>query len=161
MQLQCRCSTTSPRQLRLVHILRPRRQHQGGCPFRGHLGQFLSSPLRRSTSRIKSATCVNLPQPRLPTPTIFDGSTPTFPESLAECPRELRAYLNISQLEYIDRPPGFRILMQSNLLLQTSWCSRHPAGHRQHQGDINDYTQAHQDLREERATTCRRCSMLS
>ena len=41
---------------------------------------------------------LNLPQPRLPTPTVFDGTSPTFPEWA----RELRAYLNISQFEYIN-----------------------------------------------------------
>ena len=39
----------------------------------------------------------NLPQPRLPTPTVFDGTTPTFPEWA----RDSRAYLNISQFEHI------------------------------------------------------------
>ena len=49
---------------------------------------------------IKDGECymLNLPQPRLPTPTVFDGTTPTFPEWA----HELRAYLNISQLEHID-----------------------------------------------------------
>ena len=41
---------------------------------------------------------LNLPQPRLPTPTVFDGTSPTFPEWA----RELRAYLNISQFEHIN-----------------------------------------------------------
>ena len=41
---------------------------------------------------------LNIPQPRLPTPTVFDGTSPTFPEWA----RELRAYLNISQFEYIN-----------------------------------------------------------
>ena len=40
---------------------------------------------------------LNLPQPRLPTP-VFDGTSPTFPEWA----RELRAYLNSSQFEYIN-----------------------------------------------------------
>ena len=51
---------------------------------------------------IKDGECymLNLPQPRLPTPTVFDGTTtPTFPEWA----RELRARLNISQFEHIDR----------------------------------------------------------
>ena len=39
---------------------------------------------------------LNLPQPRLPTPTVFDGTSPTFPEWVCE----LRTYL--SQLEYIN-----------------------------------------------------------
>ena len=49
---------------------------------------------------IKDGECymLNLPQPCLPTLTIFDGTTLTFPEWV----RELRAYLNISQLEHID-----------------------------------------------------------
>ena len=38
------------------------------------------------------------PQPRLPTPTVFDGTSPTFPEWA----RELRACLNISHFEYIN-----------------------------------------------------------
>ena len=41
---------------------------------------------------------LNLPQPRLPTPTVFDGTSPTLPEWA----RELRACLNISQFEYIN-----------------------------------------------------------
>ena len=41
---------------------------------------------------------LNLPQPRLPTPTVFDGTSPTFPEWA----RELWAYLNISQFEQIN-----------------------------------------------------------
>ena len=41
---------------------------------------------------------LNLPQPCLPTPTVFDGATPTFPEWA----HELRTYLKISQSEHID-----------------------------------------------------------
>ena len=40
----------------------------------------------------------NLPQPRLPTPTVFDGTSPTFPEWA----HEVRTYLNISQFEYMS-----------------------------------------------------------
>ena len=49
-------------------------------------------------SRCAQLVLLNLPQPRLPTATIFDGTSQTFPEWA----RELRAYLNISQFEYIN-----------------------------------------------------------
>ena len=78
MQLQHRCSTT-PRPL-------PQQAH--------------TSCLHLYDVDTKDGECymLNLPQPRLPTPTVFDGTTPTFPEWACE----LRAYLNISQFEYIN-----------------------------------------------------------
>ena len=49
---------------------------------------------------IKDGKCymLNLPQSQLPTPTVFNSTTPTFPEWA----RELRACLNISQFEHIE-----------------------------------------------------------
>ena len=63
-------------------------------------GDILATCLHLYDVDIKDGACymLNLPQPRLPTPTVFDGTSPTFPE----WPRELRAYLNISQFEYIN-----------------------------------------------------------
>ena len=63
-------------------------------------GDILATCLHLYDVDIKEGACymLNLPQPRLPTPTVFDGTSPTFPEWA----RELRAYLNISQFEYIN-----------------------------------------------------------
>ena len=63
-------------------------------------GDILATCLHLYDVDIKDGTCymLNLPQSRLPTPTVFDGPSPTFPEWA----RELRAYLNISQFEYIN-----------------------------------------------------------
>ena len=63
-------------------------------------GDILATCLHLYDVDIKDGACymLNLPQPRLPTPTVFDGTSPTFPEWA----RELRAYLNISQFEYIN-----------------------------------------------------------
>ena len=63
-------------------------------------GDILATCLHLYDVDIKDGTCymLNLPQPRLPTPTVFDGTSPTFPEWA----RELRAYLNISQFEHIN-----------------------------------------------------------
>ena len=70
---------------------------------------------------IKDGTCYifNFPQPRLPTPTVFDGTAPTFPEWA----RELRAYLNISQLSTSTSWTSPK--MRRHLLQQISWsCKR-------------------------------------
>ena len=74
-----------------------------------------------STFDVKDGECymLNLPQPRLPTPIVFDGTTPTFPERA----RELRAYLNICQLS--TSTSWTSPTMLSNLLQQASWSSRH------------------------------------
>ena len=86
----------------------------------------------------------NLPQPRLPTPTVFDGTTPTFPEWACE----LRAYLNISQFEHIDL---LDLAYDAEVPLTTDIMAQQtPAGHRQHT-EIVRLTQARQDLRDERA----------
>ena len=70
---------------------------------------------------------LNLPQTRLPTPTVFDGSTPTIPEWA----RELRAYLNISQFEHIDL---LDFAYDAEQPLTTDIMAQQtPAGHRQHQ----------------------------
>ena len=63
-------------------------------------GDIMATCLHLYDVDIKDGTCcmLNLPQPRLPTPTVFDGTSPTFPEWV----RELRAYLNISKFEYIN-----------------------------------------------------------
>ena len=95
---------------------------------------------------IKEGECymLNLPQPYLPTLTVFDGTTPTFPEWA----RELRAYLNISLSTSTSWTSP---TMRSNLLQHTSWgVQQTPARHRQHQ-DIARLTRALQDLRDERA----------
>ena len=87
---------------------------------------------------------LNLPQPRLPTPTVVDGTTPTFPEWA----RELRAYLNINQLEHIDL---LDFTYDKEDPLTTDITARQtPAGHRQH-AEVVRLTQARQDLRDERA----------
>ena len=93
---------------------------------------------------IKDGECymLNLPQPRPPTPTFFDGTTPTFPEWA----RELRAYLSISQFEHIDlldfAYDAEAPLTASIMVQQTR------AGHRQHVTIVR-LTQARQDLRDE------------
>ena len=63
-------------------------------------GDILATCLHLYDVNIKDGAryMLNLPQPRLPTPTVFDGTSPTFPEWA----RELRAYLNISQFEHIN-----------------------------------------------------------
>ena len=45
-------------------------------------GDILATCLHLYDVDIKDGTCymLNLPQPRLPTPTVFDGTSPTFPE---------------------------------------------------------------------------------
>ena len=63
---------------------------------------------------MEHATCST--QPRLPTPTVFDGTSPTFPEWV----RELRAYLNISQFEYINLFDFAYDTEEPHLLQQTS-----------------------------------------
>ena len=87
---------------------------------------------------------LNLPQPRLPTPTVFDGTTPTFPEWA----RELRAYLKISQFEYINlldfAYDAEDPLTTDIMVLLTA------AGARQ-DAEIALLTQARQDLRDEQA----------
>ena len=70
------------------------------CDDISESGDILATCLHLYDVDIKDGACymLNLPQPRLPTPTVFDGTTPTFPEWAGE----LRAYLNISQFEYIN-----------------------------------------------------------
>ena len=58
---------------------------------------------------------LNLPQPQLPTPTGFDGTTPTFPEWA----HELRAYLNINQFEYFNLLDLEAPLTTNIMVLQT------------------------------------------
>ena len=83
------------------------RQHddhyQNRCTSRDDIGEnedILATCLHLYDIDIKAGTCymLNLPQPRLPTPTVFDCTTTTFPEWACE----LRAYLNINQFEYIN-----------------------------------------------------------
>ena len=95
---------------------------------------------------IKDGACymLNLPQPRLPTPTVFrHGTTPTFPEWV----RELRAYLNISQFEYINlldfAYDAEAPLTTDIMVLQTE------AGAQQH-AEMNRIRTARQELLEER-----------
>ena len=89
MQYQHRCSTT-----RLYH-----HDQCTSCDDISEDGDILATCLHLYDVDIKDGACymLNLPQPRLPTP-VFDGTSPTFPEWA----RELRAYLNISQFEYIN-----------------------------------------------------------
>ena len=70
------------------------------CEDSSEDGDILATCLHLYDIDIKDGACymLNLPQPRLPTPTVFDGTSPTFPEWA----RELRAYLSISQFEYIN-----------------------------------------------------------
>ena len=83
-------------------------------------------------------------QPRLPTPTVFDGTTPTFPEWACE----LQAYLNISHFEHIsllDFANDAEVPLTTDIMVQQT-----PAGRRQHQ-EIVRLSHARQDLRDERA----------
>ena len=87
---------------------------------------------------------LNLAQPRLPTPTVFDGTTPTFPEWA----RELRACLNISQFEHIDLldfADDAEDPLTTDIMVQQT-----PAKRRQRTETVC-LTQAQQDLRDERA----------
>ena len=87
---------------------------------------------------------LNLPQPRLPTATVFDGTTPAFPEWA----REVRAYLNINQLEHIDLldfANDAEVTFTTDIMVQQT-----VAGRRRHQ-ETARLTQACQDLRDERA----------
>ena len=61
-------------------------------------GDILATCLHLYDVDIKDGSCymLNLPQPR--PPTVFDGTSPTFPERACE----LRAYLNIGQFDYIE-----------------------------------------------------------
>ena len=88
---------------------------------------------------------LNLPQPRRPTPTVFDGTTPTFPDWA----RELRAYLNVSQFEHIDLL-DFAYDAEDPLITDIM-VQQTPAGYRQHT-EILRLSQARQDLRDERTT---------
>ena len=95
---------------------------------------------------IKDGECymLNLPHPRLPTPTVFEWITPTF----TEWARELRTYLNISQFEHIDLLDfayDAEAPLTTDIMVQQT-----PAGHRQHV-EIVRLTQARQDLIDERA----------
>ena len=67
-----------------------------------------------------------IPQPRLLTPTVFDCTTPTFPDWA----RELRAYLNVSQfehLELLDFAYDAEDPLTTDIMVQQT-----PAGRRQH-----------------------------
>ena len=78
----------------------------------------LASTSTTSTSRMDSdGACymLNLPQPRLPTPTVFDGTSPTFPEWARELgPTSTSASSSTSTS---STSPTTR----RNLLQQTSW----------------------------------------
>ena len=74
--------------------------HCTSCEDISEDGDILATCLHLYDVDVKDGACymLKLPQPRLPTPTIFDGTSPIFPEWA----RELRAYLNISQFKYIN-----------------------------------------------------------
>ena len=80
------------------------------------------------------------PQPRLRTPTVFDGSTPTFPERA----RELRT--NLEHINLLD----FAYDAEDSLTTETM-VQKTPARRRQHVKTVH-LTQARRDLRDERAT---------
>ena len=87
---------------------------------------------------------LNLPQPRLPTPTVFDGTPPTFPEWA----RELRACLNISQFEYINL---FDFAYDAEEPLTTDIMVLHTEAGARQGAEIIRLRNAHQELRDERA----------
>ena len=151
MQWQHRCFTT-PLPLRLVRNLWPRRRPK-------EEEDILATCLHLYDIDIKDGECymLNLSQPLLPTPTVFDGITPTFPEWACE----LQAYLNISQFEHIvhlDFAYDAEVPLTTDIMAQQT-----PAGHQQRQ-EIVRLAQARQDLRDEsalplrRSTTSRECS---
>ena len=86
------------------------------------------------------------PTATTPAPTVFDGTSPTFPEWA----RELRAYLNISQFEYINLFDFAYDATRRNLLQQTSWYFRQKRGARQG-AEILRLRARLQELRDERA----------
>ena len=87
---------------------------------------------------------LNLPQPQLPTPTAFDGTSPTFPE----CARELRAYLNISQFEYINL---FDYAYDAEEPLTTDIMVLHTEAGARQGAELVRLRAARQELREERS----------
>ena len=138
MQLQHRYLTTLSLPPRQVRILRPRRRRQGG---KGHLGHLSFTRQRRHQGwkalRAQPPTTTS-------TDTVFDGSTPRFPEWI----RELRVYLNISQFEHIDL---LDFAYDTEQPLTTDIMAQQmPAGRRQHQ-EKQRLQQARQDLQDELA----------
>ena len=78
-------------------------QHHDRCTSCDNIsedGDILATCLHLHDVNIKDGACymLNFAQPRHPAPTVIDGTSPTFPEWA----RELRAYINISQFEYIN-----------------------------------------------------------
>ena len=116
------------------------------CDDINESGDILATCLHLYAVDIKDGTCymLNLPQPRIPTPTVFGGTTPTSPEWV----RELRAYLNISQFEYInllDFADDAEVPLTPDIMaLQTE------AGAQQH-AKMARVRIAHQEFQDERA----------
>ena len=116
------------------------------CDDINEIEDILATCLHLYDVDVKDGACymLNLPEPRLRTPTVFDGTTPTFPQWA----RELRAYLNIIQFEYINlldfAYDAEDPLTTEIMVLQI------PAGVRQN-AEIVHLTQARQDLRDEQA----------
>ena len=109
-------------------------------------GDILATCLHLYNADMEDGTCYmfNLPQPRFPTPTVFDGTSPTFPEWA----RELRAYLNISQFEYINL---FDFAYDAEEPLTTDIMALHTEAGARQGAEIVRLRAARQKLQDERA----------